>query len=55
MSAHDIQEPIALLREGKAGEAIPLLERLLQVSPGHVTCYVLLARAYAAEQRWSLS
>lgn len=52
MLVYDIQEPLACLHEGRAGEAIPMLEQLLQITPGHVTTYVLLARAYAAEARW---
>ncbi|MEZ4702771.1 MAG: tetratricopeptide repeat protein [Rhodothermales bacterium] len=52
MSVYDIKEPLACLREGKADEAIPMLEQLKHITPGHVTSYVLLAQAYAAEARW---
>ncbi len=52
MPVFDIKEPLACLRDGKADEAIPMLEHLVQITPGHVTAYVLLAQAYAAEARW---
>ncbi|MDZ4702163.1 MAG: tetratricopeptide repeat protein, partial [Rhodothermales bacterium] len=52
MPVFDIKEPLAFLREGKADEAIPMLEHLVQITPGHVTAYVLLAQAYASEARW---
>ncbi len=52
MPVFDIKEPLACLREGKADEAIPMLEHLVQITPGHVTVYVLLAQAYASEARW---
>ena len=49
---YDIQEPLNLLKAGRSAEAIPILERLVARTPGHVTAHVLLARAYQAEDRW---
>lgn len=52
MPIPDIQDALALLEQGKAAEAIPLLERLIDLLPRYVTPYVLLARAYEADRQW---
>ena len=49
---YDIQPPLELIQQGRAGEAIPLLEFIAKQMPSHVSCHVLLAQAYAAEERW---
>lgn len=52
MPAFDIQNAIGLLEQGRTDEAIPLLQHLIDTAPVYVTAYVLLARAYEAEQQW---
>lgn len=49
---YDIHTPLELLKNGKAAEAIPMLEFIAKQMPSHVSCHVLLAQAYAAEERW---
>ena len=49
---YDIQPPLELLKKGKAAEAIPMLEFISRQMPSHVSCHVLLAQAYAEEERW---
>jgi tetratricopeptide (TPR) repeat protein len=49
---YDIQIPVDLLHEGKADEAIPILEFIAQSMPCHVTAHVLLAQAYIQKERW---
>ncbi len=48
----DIQSPLELIKKGKAAEAIPMLEFISKQMPSHVSCHVLLAQAYAEEERW---
>ncbi len=52
MPVYDIQPPLELIKKGKAAEAIPMLESISKQMPSHVSCHVLLAQAYAAEERW---
>lgn len=52
MPAFDIQHAIGLLEQGRAGEAISVLQHLVEAMPAYVTAHVLLARAYEAEQQW---
>lgn len=49
---YDIQPPLELIKNGKAAEAIPMLEFISKQMPSHVSCHVLLAQAYAEEERW---
>lgn len=49
---YDIQPPLELLKKGRAAEAIPMLEFISKQMPSHVSCHVLLAQAYAEEERW---
>ncbi len=51
-SVYDIQPPLELIKKGKAAEAIPMLEFISKQMPSHVSCHVLLAQAYAEEERW---
>lgn len=51
-SVYDIQSPLELIKKGKAAEAIPMLEFISKQMPSHVSCHVLLAQAYAEEERW---
>ncbi len=52
---YDIQPPLELIKSGKAAEAIPMLEFIAKQMPSHVSCHVLLAQAYAKEERWQES
>ncbi len=52
---YDIQPPLELIKNGKAAEAIPMLEFIAKQMPSHVSCHVLLAQAYAKEERWQES
>ncbi len=49
---YDIQVPVDLLHDGKSQDAIPILEFITDAMPAHVTAHVLLAQAYAKEERW---
>lgn len=55
MPGYDIQTPLDLLNAGNAGEAIPQLEFLTTRMPSYVAAHVLLAQAYASQERWQES
>ena len=55
MSVESVQKAIDLLEQGRAEQAIPLLEDTVVAYPAYAGAYVLLARAYEAGERWSLA
>jgi tetratricopeptide (TPR) repeat protein len=52
MSVPDIQEAIELLERGKHASAISLLEQLVEAMPAYAAAHVILAQAYAMEEKW---
>lgn len=52
MPIESVHRAIDLLERGRAEQAAPLLEDVVEVAPAYAGAYVLLARAYEAGERW---
>lgn len=52
MPVESVQKAIDLLEQGRAEQAVPLLEDVVQSLPAYAGAFVLLARAYEAGERW---
>ncbi len=52
MPVEYVQKAIDLLQQGRAEQAVPLLEDVVETLPAYAGAYVLLARAYEAGERW---
>jgi tetratricopeptide (TPR) repeat protein len=48
-----VQKAIDLLEKGRAEQAAPLLEDVVDAFPAYAGAYVLLARAYESGERWT--
>lgn len=55
MSVESVQKAIDLLEQGRAEQAIPMLEDTVVAYPAYAGAYVLLARAYETGERWALA
>jgi tetratricopeptide (TPR) repeat protein len=53
MPVDSVQRAIDLLEKGRAEQAAPLLEDVVDAFPAYPGAYVLLGRAYEAGERWS--
>lgn len=53
MPVDSVQRAIDLLEKGRAEQAAPLLEDVVDAYPAYPGAYVLLGRAYEAGERWS--
>lgn len=52
MPVESVQKAIDLLEKGRAEQAIPLLEDVVDALPAYAGAFVLLARAYETGERW---
>lgn len=53
MPVESVQRAIDLLEQGRAEQAVPLLEDVTAALPAYAGAFVLLARAYETGERWS--